>query len=436
MTTERIDRLPELLEELAAPRTPAYYTDILARTSGQRQRSARTLMERILPMSETTLPSVRSTPPAWRTFAIVLLLAALVIALAATAFIASRPPLPLPAPYGVAANGLVAYSAGGDIHAADPVTGIARVIVTGPEMDRSPIFSRDGAQMAFRRQRGDVLGRTDDFDLVVARADGTGARVLTSEPISIQDPVEWSPDGSFLLLLNAHEQIVRIDASGATPPVVIADGVGAGGTGPVVTFASLRPPNGAQILFRPRDGSALSIMDADGTGARTLIEKPGSDTFEPFRWSPDGTMIAFRQSNDDDGTRTFIMNADGSGVRQLSDEPGVWVESDFAWSPDGKSIAINRWRMSGSGMHEIQPIGVVSIDGGPVVGVGPVPVSEGAVFDWSPDGSTILSLPATVYEGVPNAGSARPIAIDPVDGTWRELAVDVESAASWQRTAP
>ena len=296
MTTERIDRLPELLEELAAPRVPAYYTDILARTTGQRQRPARSLIERILPMSETTLPSARMSPPPWRTFVIVLLLAALAIALAAVAVIASRPPLPLPAPYGPAANGLVAYSSGGDIYTTDPVTGTASAIVAGLEMDRSPIFSRDGTQMAFRRQRGDVPGRNDDFDVVVAQADGSRERVVTIDPISIQDPVEWAPDGRSLLVLNAKSQIVRVDASGATPPVVVVDDVNAGGTGSVITFGSLRPPDGAQILFRPTDGSALSIMEADGTGARTLIEKPGSDTFEPFRWSPDGTRIAFRQS--------------------------------------------------------------------------------------------------------------------------------------------
>ncbi|HVQ21826.1 MAG TPA: hypothetical protein VMT36_01015, partial [Candidatus Saccharimonadia bacterium] len=70
-TSDRVDRLPDLLSELAGPRTPALVDDILARTAAQRQRSARSLLERILPRAETTLPGTRVSPPL-RTIAIAL----------------------------------------------------------------------------------------------------------------------------------------------------------------------------------------------------------------------------------------------------------------------------------------------------------------------------------------------------------------------------
>ena len=51
-SSERYERrLPELLDELAAPRTPAYFNDILGQVGRTRQRPGWTFPERWLPMS-------------------------------------------------------------------------------------------------------------------------------------------------------------------------------------------------------------------------------------------------------------------------------------------------------------------------------------------------------------------------------------------------
>ena len=48
-------------------------------------------------------------------------------------------------------------------------------------------------------------------------------------------------------------------------------------------------------------------------------------------------------------------------------EPGTWVETDLQWSPDGKWIAFDRWRQDQATLEwEIQPIGIVSVQGGSV----------------------------------------------------------------------
>jgi hypothetical protein len=74
-----------------------------------------------------------------------------------------------------------------------------------------------------------------------------------------------------------------------------------------------------------------------------------------------------------------------------------------------------------------------------VLPVGVAPASEGALIQWSPDGSTILSLPATLVDAFsrsPNAdGSvARPVRLDPTSGAAHQFDWSVGSAASWQRT--
>ena len=124
--------LPELLErDRAAPRTPDYLDDLLRQTARTRQRPAWTFPERWLPMvaiRPVRPPSPRfpvrivgdsspscSSPWSW-----------------ARARVAGSQPH-LPAPFGLARNGRVAYAAGGDIYTADPRPGAAKAVVTGPE---------------------------------------------------------------------------------------------------------------------------------------------------------------------------------------------------------------------------------------------------------------------------------------------------------------
>src|SRR5204862_5649642 len=76
----------------------------------------------------------------------------------------------LPAPFGPAANGLVAYDRGGDIYTVDPVTGITRAIVTGSALDVQPRWSRDGTHLVFERKVQNVAG---PGDLYVVEADGS-----------------------------------------------------------------------------------------------------------------------------------------------------------------------------------------------------------------------------------------------------------------------
>ena len=134
-----------------------------------------------------------------------------------------------------------------------------------------------------------------------------------------------------------------------------------------------------------------------------------------------------------------MINADGTGL--TDNEAGTWVDSDLVWSPDGTHIAFNRWRQKTETEWDILPIGVVPVTGGPVTPLGQTPASEGALFDYSPDGMTIMSLPGTLVGAPtwsPNAdGSvASPDLIDVTAGTTSRLDLAVRSGASWQRLAP
>ena len=118
-----------------------------ARTHAIRPRPAWLLPERWIPM-ELTMRRVRT--PQFTRYAALLAAAVLLVAIA-LAVIGSQPHVP--APFGPARNGLLTYATpSGDIATVDPVTGLVTTIVGGPEIDRAPVFSRDGTRIAFIRQ--------------------------------------------------------------------------------------------------------------------------------------------------------------------------------------------------------------------------------------------------------------------------------------------
>src|SRR5205814_2134580 len=99
-------------------------------------------------------------------------------------------------------------------------------------------------------------------------------------------------------------------------------------------------PDGAQIVYTRRWvnkvddkwDSALWIMNADGSHNRFLMK--GSDA----RWSPDGTRILYLADGGPKGAQLFVrwMDAEGasSQVTRVLEKP-----ANPRWAPDGKSIA-------------------------------------------------------------------------------------------------
>jgi Tol biopolymer transport system component len=445
MTTEaRFERqLPAVLEDLYLGPTPDYRDEVLTAATAKRQRPAWTFPGRWLPMADiATRPTLVPRLP-WRSIGAALVVLALLFALA-VAYIGSRS-TKVPPPFGPARNGQIVFAANGDIFTGDPVAGTSRAIVTGPEMDGNPRFSRDGTHVAFMRQ---VAGATDSFDLVVADADGSDLKILSPTPLDTDNPFEWSPDGSYIVFTDTEFRVVRFDATGAKAPVPLVDNA-------YIQTGEFRPPDGRQILYEPQDltsgagsgvdhGHALWVMNSDGSGKRVLYDIPPDQVaqngdFSRVSYSPDGTKIVFTMApaGDTSQLRVFVMNADGTDVHPVTNEAGSWVETDPAWSPDGTSIAFDRWRQNQTTLEwQIQPLGIVSAGGGDVKSVGATPVSDGAWFDYSPDGTALISIPATILGAPYPTTNVQPTTIDTRTGEARTLDWPVGSVLTWQRLAP
>lgn len=391
-----------------------------------RQRPGWMIPERWLPMSaiSTRLAAAPRLPLR------VLVVALLVLALAASVlFVAGALRHPVPAPFGLARNGLIAYADGrGAIYVGDPVTGVSNVIAAGPGNDR-PIFSPDGTRIAF------LSDGARGQDVVVVRPDGSGATTITANPGASAHFLGWSPDSASVIVGTSGGELDIYDSTRTGPPTKLgaSDGPDDFNAQPADLY---QPPDGRRMLVL-RTGSprpSLIVSDRDGSNERTLIDSTRSDFSFIYlgtpQWSPDGSMIAFTGATRDvaEAYVTYVVKADGTGLRPLSMSTRPINESNPAWSPDGTRIAVQRWFIDvGAGSQEVRPITVIDVNTGREVEIGAVPTNNGLIgWGWSPDGESIIELPVENQLIVANATT----------GTTQTIPWSVTTGPTWQRTAP
>ena len=149
--------------------------------------------------------------------------------------------------------------------------------------DESPVFSPDGKRIAFVRAITDQ--KTAAF---LVDADGSGLRQLTPWRLGVSAKLDWSPDGTRILISSPQAE-------------------------------------------RPGRASNVYTIHPDGTGLTQLTHetKPGvHDLADGF--SPDGTRIIFAKTVDSSPFQVYVMNADGTAVHRLT----TGVDAHWAsWGP-------------------------------------------------------------------------------------------------------
>ena len=385
------------------------------------------MIERGLPMTEveTRFERIGVPPRLLATAAVVVLL---LVGLAIGLLLLGGAQPRLPAPYGPAANGRLAFAVDGDIYTVDPVTRVSTALVTGPEVDSGPVWSLDGTRLVFRRKLPDEFGDR----LYLARADGGGLVSLTPEPSANIVSYAFSPDGRSVII-NARIGEIRIanaDGTGVRsldPPLFCLQDDGCG--------TSFRPPDGDQIVFEDGDPGAVQTVNVDGTGLQTLVPPKADTGVTSPVWSPDGARVAYGtwHSAETATIRTHIVNADGTEDRALAMPRGAVWDAPLAWSNDGTRLAITR----GYGpFNERTVVAVIPADkGGLGIETDPSLYAgwDGSVdFEWAPDDSAILVTRTATDEAVP----AQQVLIDPRTGEFQELPWQTVSVPAWQRVAP
>ena len=434
MTSDRrFERdLPDLLAELAPRAMPDYRDDIVRQTARMRQRPAWTFPERWLPVSVISTRAFTAAPIRWRVVGVVaLLLLALAVGLAIIA--GSRPRVP--APFGPAANGLVAYEAGGDIFTADPVTGVAKAVVAGKQLNLRPVFSRDGTHFVFER----TTGLYEPGLLIVARSDGTDLVVVTPHQVAGLDPgpegsaqYTFSPDGTEIALWSRPDAgsklwIAQADGSGIQPvnlPVTVGE-------------AAYRPPNGAELIVTGIGATnGVYAIDLKTGTLRTIVPFAAGVGVGFVRVSPDGSRLAYSSGAADGGPssyRVHVIGIDGRDDLTLPMPARAVFQDAPAWSNDGTRLAITR----GYAQHnEDMALAVLPADGSDT-GVESARRLTGCcntILQWSPDDTSILVMPEAIVDLTGEPITTQHLLLDPLTGVTTPAPWTGSRPPVWQRT--
>jgi TolB protein len=206
---------------------------------------------------------------------------------------------------------------------------------------RGPAFTRQGkivVGLGWGERRFQPSGvscpcvdnQYEHFELVLMDADGTNVQKifgLDGWRGSLNRP-QVSPDGRRLVVERRNSWVSR-PRGGSALFVLNLDGSGvrqitpwrvAGGDGPDWS------PDGRRVVFRaPRlvafAGSNLYTVRADGKDLRQLTHFPKSVEVLSSSYAPDGKWIVFSRSGHGGSPDLFLIRPDGSGLRQLTRTP-------------------------------------------------------------------------------------------------------------------
>jgi dipeptidyl aminopeptidase/acylaminoacyl peptidase len=293
----------------------------------------------------------------------------------------------------------------------------------------SPSWSSDGRWVAFLADRG------DDRQIWLISPSGGEARSLTS----VEDGVsgfEWSPDGSKMAvaiteqqaehrkkLEEAYGEYAVEDADFKMTHLWLLDVPSAlteeGG--------SKLPPAEKPSADKPDDAGEEPADSAQeetrGLSFRRLTS--GDEiTVDTFRWSPDGTLIAFDHNPDpriesSSHSDISLVEVDTGVVRPLVQRDGP--DGDPYFSPDGTWILFS----TQNGRFEYyfnSELAKVPVEGGePVVLTGAFDEDARAVA-WLPDGIRFIALERT---------HRRLFQLDPEDGTVDIVTIDNAPEVIW-----
>lgn len=248
-------------------------------------------------------------------------------------------------------------------------TGERYQLTEGEKSSTDPRWSPDGKWLAFLSDRASSIpdAKKDMTQLYLISPSGGEARQITNVETGVRN-FQWSPDGK------------RIAFSAPDPESAEHK-------------ARKKKYGDFQIVDGDYTMTHLWVLDVPATEDSALPKTArltsGDDfTVDGFRWSPDGSRIAFGATKDpalaDGGTRDiYFLTVAGKSLKKLG-TPGP--NENPIWSPDGTQIAYNSSNGDPYFFFSNSAIDVVAAEGGTPKILTSKFDEDPRLLEWSPEG--------------------------------------------------
>ncbi len=286
-------------------------------------------------------------------------------------------PVPSMAEPGISADGsTIAFVNGGDIWEVPAAGGDARLLVSHPAAESRPMYSPDGAHLAFTSLR---TGNGDIYVLTLASGELT--RLTFDDANELVNG--WSADGKWIYFsssshdLSSMNDVFRVDAAGGTPMPVAADRY-------ATEYFAAPAPSGDAVAITARgfaglqwwrkghshlDESEIWIVRPGAPPKYEAVTLGGAKDEWPM-WAADGQTLYF-MSDRSGNQNIWVQTLGNPQARALT----TFKSGRVLWpsiSRDGKKIAFERdlavWTVdTGTGESREVPIALRGTPAGAAV---------------------------------------------------------------------
>jgi tricorn protease len=265
----------------------------------------------------------------------------------------------------------IAFVSGGDIWVAPSAGGEAHILVAHPAEESRPLYSPDGARLAF------ISTRTGGGDIYVLTLGTDELKRLTFDD-GMEQLDAWSRDGKWIYFsTGSHDvgrknDIYRVSADGGTPMPVSADRF-------TNEFQAAPAPDGSTIAFAARgngdqqwwrhghshlDESEIWLRK-DGGAYEKIVDLNGRNVWP--MWTPDGLSLYFM--SDRTGAQniwSLALPGKPKQITKFTDGRVLWPSMSY----DGKAIVFERdfkiWKLDTKTGEAFQlPLKLMGMAAGP-----------------------------------------------------------------------
>ena len=227
----------------------------------------------------------------------------------------------------------VVFSYAGDLWVVPRAGGDARRLTAGVGLESYPVFSPDGATVAFA---GEYEGNLDVYTVPV----GGGIPHRVTHHPDPDAPVGWTADGKTILFRSGRSsharflKLFRVPAAGGQPaelPLPMAETGSLSPDGTKIAYVPLSNMPQFPGAYRPvrnyRGGTAAALWIADLADSSVVkVPRTDSNDFNPM-WVGDTVYFL---SDRDGATSLYATDAKGEKVRRLLDPSGTGIKSASA----------------------------------------------------------------------------------------------------------